>query len=175
MPADLDDLDEVVTKAMNDAAAAEARLTCFERVVNELNSGYGDTTSGTRPYKDVLGATLESVSYDLPRHDIFAKISVNSDQQSPNGDMWVTNREFIISRQDAHRLASEGPHRHRATFAGFAVKMDEKFSAHEADIAAQREQERIMGISATVKQMAQLNAPVAAPTAARFRRGRTPL
>lgn len=168
---DADDL----TATLNAAAAASERLTAVEKVVKELNSGYGDTLSSTRPYKNVLGATLENVFYDPRQDDIFAKVSVNSDQQSPNGDTWITNREFVISRQDAQRLASEGPHQHRSTFAGFAVKMDEKYAAHEADIAAHREQERIMGIGATVQQMAQLNAPVAAPHAARFRRGRTPL
>ena len=160
MTTDPDDFDEGLTRKLNEAAAAEARLSVVQHLVNELNSGYGDTRSSSSPYKQILGADLDSAFFDAQKDGIFAKIVVKAEQQSPYGDNATTTRNFVISRDDAHALAKEGPEEYRGTFTGFAATLDKKYAAHEV--------ERIAGIRDTVKQMAQLNAPVVAPPQAKF-------
>lgn len=171
MTTETNDLEQALTEARKTAAAiaaAEELLPAVERVVKELNSGYGNTLSSVSPYKQILGPELDVAFFDEDKNGIFAKIIISANQQSPYGDNATTSRNFVISRDDVHTLAANGPHEYRGTFNRFAAKLDKKYAEHELEIATRREQERIAGIRDTVKQMGQLNAPVTAPPRARF-------
>lgn len=171
MTDDPDDFDDdALTAKRNAAAAAYERLTVVEKVVKELNSGYGNTSSSTWPYKNVLGASLVDSAFDANAMNIFGNVEISSAQQSPNGDHYDTQRNFRISREDAHQLAQQGPQDFRASFHRVAEALDKKFAQHAADFEAQRERLRIQGIADTVNQMSRLDRNIAAPKAARFTR-----
>ncbi len=160
-----DDLDDIFNTAK---AAPKPVLTAVEEVVQELNSGFGNTMSGVSPYKDVQTVQLDHVIFDAVTGAVSAKIKISSAQQSTYGDNYDTERQFVVTHDDARQLAATGPHSFRAQLKGIAQSLDDELTKHAAEIAVLREKQRVQGIADTVKQMANLTAPVTAPPRARF-------
>lgn len=155
-----------LTDTVNSAAAPARSMV--EQVITELNSGYGDTLSSVQPYKSVNSAALVDSFFDASAMNIFGNVEITSAQQSPYGDNYDTQRNFRISRDDAHQIAELAPQGFRARFQHIADALDKKFAEHAADFAAHRERQRIQGIADTVNQMSRLDRNIAAPNAARF-------
>lgn len=160
--------DAGLTAILNAAAAADSRMSAVERVVQELNSGYGDTLSGTQPYKRVDSASLVDSFFDADVMKIFGNVEISSSHQTPYGDNYDTHQNFRISQEDAHQLAENGPQGFRARFRDIADTLDKKYAEYAADIEAQRERLRAQGITDTVNRMSRLDGHIHAPKAARF-------
>lgn len=107
-------------------------LSGIKAVLRELKSGNGSYTSSTRPYKILTGVSFITAWYDNEERDMVARINFTADHQSPYGDNWDSNKNFILSRAWIKSLARrEGEF--RQSFDEIAGKTDARYPAARAE------------------------------------------